>query len=419
MFCLPKDEGNRKVLMDQMSSYKRDLYYNSVNTTGKSLAFVAIASLIYMFLVQCCPRVMNRVAVVVGALALIAFTATIMLYPSNIPSGFRWVVFIIAVFFVLIMICTFAKYWQVWGLNGVFLDFGTKFAAHRLYVFILPIVFLAMGVAFYFFEILMYRSFWSFGELRFDPAIDLYHHVKNPTKNLLLTLFQVIQIIWGTMFLKEAFNYLISAEAVEWYYGKGSACVNGAFTLVCKHLGSVIACAFMNAFFGIADFIFDALIPPLDDENSCFYCINRFAGFFDLARSDSLTLVYLSGNAYCNSARYSEYLHVKSSLSSRVTRSLRTGADSDSQSVSRIYRFTAHFALAGIITLVAFWVFGYSLKQEVAIPAMLILLFVSMGVATFFISLHADAGEAIMVLFLMEEEFALRRQKAQPTSRFN
>lgn len=327
MFCLPKDQGNRKVLMEQMSSYKRDLYYNSLNTAGKSLAFVAIASLIYMFLVQCCPRVMNRVAVVVGALALIAFTASIILYPSNIPSGFRWTAFGITVFLLLIMICTFAKYWQVWGLNGIFLDFGTKFACHRLYIFVLPILFLAMGVAFYFFEILQYRSFWSFGELRFDPTVDLYHHVKNPTKNLLLTFFQIIQIIWGTMFLKEAFNYLISAEAVEWYYNKGSACGNGAFTLVCKHLGSVIACAFMNAFFGIADFIFDALIPNLDDENSCFYCINRFAGFFDLARSDSLALVYLSGNAYCNSARYSEYLHIKSSLSSRLKRSL----NSDSQ----------------------------------------------------------------------------------------
>lgn len=211
MFCLPKDEGNRKVLMDQMNSYTRDLYYNSVNTTGKCLVFVAIASLIYMFLVQCCPRVMNRVAVIIGALALIAFTLTVILYPSNISAVFRWVVFVIAILFLLILICTFVKYWQVWGLNGIFLDFGTKFAFARLYIFILPIVFLGLGVAFYFFQILQYRSFWSFGELKFDPAIDLYHGIKNPTNNLILTFFQIIQIIWGTMFLKEAFNYLISA----------------------------------------------------------------------------------------------------------------------------------------------------------------------------------------------------------------
>lgn len=89
-----------------------------------------------------------------------------------------------------------------------------------------------------------------------------------------------------------------------------------------------------------------------------------------------------------------------------------------SQSASRIYRYTAHFALACIITLVAFWVFGFSLKQEVAIPAMLVLLLISMGVATFFISLHADAGEAILLLYLMEEEFSVRRKTSETTSKY-
>lgn len=205
---------------------------------------------------------------------------------------------------------------------------------------------------------------------------------------------------------------MVSAEAVEWYYNKGSACGNGAFTLVCKHLGSVIACAFMNAFFGIADFIFDSLIPTCDDgKGGLFYCCNRFAGFFDLARSDSLSLVYLSGNAYCNSARYSEYLSVNSSISRKFNSS------AESQSASRIYRIAAHFALGGIVTLVAFWIFGYTFKHEVAIPAMLILLFISMGVATFFISLHADAGEAILVLYLMDQEFSQRRGTAKPTDK--
>ena len=155
----------------------------------------------------------------------------------------------------------------------------------------------------------------------------------------------------------------------------------------------------MNAFFGVADFIFDALIPPMDDSNSCYYCINRFAGFFDLARSDSLTVVYLSGNAYCNSARYAEYITNKSSETSY------------SQSASRIYRYCAHFALAGLVSLAAFWSFG--LTAEVAIPAMLILLFIPMGVATFFISLHADAGEAILLLYLMEYEFLQTRKTAK------
>jgi hypothetical protein len=160
----------------------------------------------------------------------------------------------------------------------------------------------------------------------------------------------------------------------------------------------------MNGFFGITDFIFDALIPNLDDSNGCYYCINRFAGFFDLARSDALTIVYVSGNAFCNSARYCEYLTHKISDTAY------------SQSASRIYRLCAHFALAGVISLVAFW--GFGLKAEVSIPAMIVLLFISMGVATFFISLHADAGEAILILYLMEFEFFQNRKTAQHTTRF-
>lgn len=137
--------------MDQMRSYSRDLYYNSLHTIWYCLAIAGIMSVLYMFFVQCCPRVMNRVAVVVGALALLAFTITILVYPSAINSPIRWITFGVALLFVLISICTFAKYFQTWGYNGVFLDFGTKFVGARIYPFILPIIFLAMGFAFYVF----------------------------------------------------------------------------------------------------------------------------------------------------------------------------------------------------------------------------------------------------------------------------
>lgn len=197
-----------------MRSYPREVYYNSVHIIGKCLAIVAIASFLYMFFVQCCPRIMNRVAVVVGAIALLAFTISILVYHTEVSSIARWIAFAAALLLVLVVVCTFAKYFQTWGMNGIYLDFASKFLGHRIYPFVLPIVFLGMGVAFYYFQLLQYRSFWSFGQLKFDPEINLYHKIANPTSNIILSIFQVIQIIWGTMFLKEAFNYLISAEAV-------------------------------------------------------------------------------------------------------------------------------------------------------------------------------------------------------------
>ncbi len=166
MFCLPKDEGNRRIIMQQMKSYKRDLYYNSVNTAGKSLIAMAVASLIYMFIVQCCPRIMNRVTVILGTLSLIGFAVTVLVYSSLVDQLYpvlKWLVFAIALIFVLTMVCVLAKYCSTWGLYGIFLDEATKFTWARLYTFLLPIVFLGLGVAFYFFQILQYRSFWSFG----------------------------------------------------------------------------------------------------------------------------------------------------------------------------------------------------------------------------------------------------------------
>jgi hypothetical protein len=105
----------------------------------------------------------------------------------------------------------------------------------------------------------------------------------------------------------------------------------------------------MNGFFGLGDFIFDALIPPLDDANGCFSCINRFTGFFDLARSDALTIVYVSGNSYCNAARYSEYLFNKNPMTS------------DAQTTGRVYRYTSHFAIAAVVTILAFWILNLKL----------------------------------------------------------
>ena len=153
----------------------------------------------------------------------------------------------------------------------------------------------------------------------------------------------------------------------------------------------------MNAFFGIFDFIADALVPEVDKENdnACMSCVKGLAGFFDLARSDALTIVYLSGTAFCNSARYSEYL------------AFHNKDTHQTQSLSRIYRYTSHFAVGGVICILAFWILG--LQTEVSVSAMLIMLIMSMGVATFFISIHADASEAILILYLMEHEFAQTR----------
>lgn len=63
-------------------------------------------------------------------------------------------------------------------------------------------MFLILIFAFYFFQIFQMRSYWSFGEIQFDPETDIYYGLKDTTNNVILTVLQVIQVVWGTMFLK-------------------------------------------------------------------------------------------------------------------------------------------------------------------------------------------------------------------------
>jgi hypothetical protein len=150
-----------------MKSYSRSLYYNSVKTIGKALVITAIASIIFMLLVQIIPKVMLWVSILLGTLGLLGLALTIILYPSHIGSLTRMIVFILASLIFIILLITIIGNYSHLKYNLVFLQHSTKFVCARLYTFVLPIVFIILGAAFYFFQILQYRSFWSFGNLKF------------------------------------------------------------------------------------------------------------------------------------------------------------------------------------------------------------------------------------------------------------
>lgn len=158
---------------------------------------------------------------------------------------------------------------------------------------------------------------------------------------------------------------------------------------VTKNLGSVIACSFITSFFAVFDLLFDIFKPT--DKNSTYGrfceclcgCCQRI---FDLVRSDAMAFVVLTGNPVCNSARYCEYLCDKSVLTEY------------SQSCSRIYRISAHFFIASLTLLYSIY-----MTQNKSIFAFLIILVGALVVSTFFISLHADAAEAIQIIYLLDQ----------------
>ena len=99
--------------------------------------------------------------------------------------------------------------------------------------------------------------------------------------------------------------------------------MNPKKTLITKHFGSVVAGSFMTGFFALGDYIFDLIKPSSkesEEDEGCWDKIFKSAlcmcctKTFDLVRSDAMAYINLSGNPYCNSARYCEYLCDKSKV---------------------------------------------------------------------------------------------------------
>lgn len=111
-----------------------------------------------------------------------------------------------------------------------------------------------------------------------------------------------------------------------------------------------------------------------------------------------MAYINLTGNPYCNSARYCEYLCDRSIIMDY------------SQSTSRVYRICAHFLITGIMAIMALY-----MKGNISIYALLVIMVQSLFIATLFISVHADATEAIQIIFLTDEEFVHQKKEDDQT----
>lgn len=185
---------------------------------------------------------------------------------------------------------------------------------------------------------------------------------------------------------------MISGNAVSWYFGTNDSCVHPFRVFLYKHFGSVVAGSFMTGFFSLGDMIFDMLKPsPTMGPNHC--CTKTHKTLcapchkvFDLVRSDAMGYIYLSGNPYCNSARYCEYLCDNSASVEAA------------QTTSRAYRLGAHLLIASATAIFALYV-----RHQILPTVILVIMFISMFISTFFISIHADAAEAILISFMTDE----------------
>lgn len=194
---------------------------------------------------------------------------------------------------------------------------------------------------------------------------------------------------------------MVSGNAVSWYYLKEDnqwSCLHPLKTLILKHFGSVVGGSFMTGFFTIGDYLLDILKPSVDSKKSGIHyklfntCCGPCDKVFDLVRSDAMAYINIAGNPYCNAARYCDYISDQSVVLE------------EAQSTSISYRICAHMLIAGIVSILCLYV-----KGSIMPIFILLIMVLSVFISTFFISIHADAGEAISISFMDNEECEKRR----------
>lgn len=163
--------------------------------------FVALGiSIVYFLLVQFLPKGMNYVSVVVGGI-IIVITAICLFFYNTQQTILKVVAGIALILLFLLIIMTVFKNRDSWRMHGIFLSHSTRIIKQRpLTILYIPIFFL-MLVGFAFIVVLEFWSYWSSGTVTFDNETSLFHELEGFFP-LLISIFLIIQTIWGLSFIK-------------------------------------------------------------------------------------------------------------------------------------------------------------------------------------------------------------------------
>lgn len=125
--------------------------------------------------------------------------------------------------------------------QGILLDYAKRFLNESPLTFLYIPVFLLFTLGF--FALITFQHFafasksWS-GVTPFDFSGAGFWSILN-----------IIEFIWGFQFLRDAFNFCVSGNAVDWYWTRQTPCYSSYRRLVTRNWGSVVGGSFLNAFF--------------------------------------------------------------------------------------------------------------------------------------------------------------------------
>jgi hypothetical protein len=133
--------------------------------------------------------------------------------------------------------------------QGIMLGFGKRFLLEAPLVFLYIPFFMILAIG------LIALFVWQ--HCCFSSVFHGNNNFFNFNNTGFWEIMNILELIWGMRFLRDAFNFCVSGNAVDWYWFRSNRtlCYGPYQRLACKHWGSVVGGSFLNAFFQIPTLI--------------------------------------------------------------------------------------------------------------------------------------------------------------------
>lgn len=197
------------------------------------------------------------------------------------------------------LICMYANEIKI---HAIFLEYAVLYLNQHPQVYLYIPVFLILSLG------LIALIVWQ--HCCFTSRIGSNNDFFNLNNSGVWGIFNILELIWGIQFLRDAFHFCVSGNATEWYWKRDSFtnCYNPYRRLICYHWGSVVAGSFFNAFFLIPSMIADTFrcYPNTFCSKAGKTCANRcfcYKFLFDLVRTDVYPYINFTGLSYCEAAK--------------------------------------------------------------------------------------------------------------------
>ena len=283
------------------------------------------------------------------------------------------IILIILAIILTVMLCVYINEVKF---QGYMLDYATRFLNEN------PQVFLYIPVFILFHFGLIALIFWQ------HSCFSSYYRGSNNFWNFassgVFDVLNILEYFWGLQFLRDAFNFCVSGNAVDWYWTRHSSCYQPYQRLVCKNWGSVVGGSFLNAFFEVPTLIIELLVCHPNTccsklGTTCYNTCNIFTCFFELVRTDAYSYINLTGIPFCDSARQTARLCDRSNQFVGY------------HSAMKHYRFAAHISIISFIFFWAYWILNYRTFNFDVWNVVILILFIY-GTVSFFVGIHTDTA---------------------------